>query len=191
MYYSGKDYDEVDEVALRLRIDYGHLDYYLDVIKLAKQLNIVLTKYSTLTDYQLKTISGSEELKDGLTIIKKARNGYEFYTYYNDKISTSRIRYTIAHEIKHVVFLEINPSKKEEALADHFAIYILAPPCLIMSKIAKGYDPSNIAYDFKISYEAAGYAYDAAISRLLYNKANLSDFEEEFIDKFDNNKKKT
>lgn len=49
MYHSGKDYRKVDEMALRLRIDYGHLDKCLDVFKLARQLNMVLIKYSSLT----------------------------------------------------------------------------------------------------------------------------------------------
>ena len=106
MYYKGEDYEKLDKMALRLRIDYGHLNSRLDVFKLAKQLNIVLIKYSSLNEKQLKVISDSEELKDGFTIIRKKKDEYEFYTFYNDQIGSARIRLTIAHEIKHVVFLE-------------------------------------------------------------------------------------
>lgn len=180
MYHKGEDYEKVDKMALRLRIDYGHLNRRLDVFKLAKQLNIVLIKYSSLNEKQLKVISDSEELKDGFTIIHKKNGNYEFYTFYNDQIGSARIRLTIAHEIKHIVFLESNPTEKEEDLANHFARYILAPTCLVMSYV-EHFSPMEITDDFDISYEAACNAYSAAESRIFCNKAKLCDYEKEFI----------
>lgn len=180
MYYSGKDYQRVDEMALRLRIDYCHFEKRLDVFKLAKQLNMILIKYSSLTDEQLEVITSKEELKDGFTIFKKKNGEYEFYTFYNDSIGDARIRLTIAHEIKHVVFLEENPTEKEEDLANHFARYILAPSCLVMPYIDR-IQVIKLVYDFDISYEAACNAYKSAKSRIYGNKSDLKDFEKEFI----------
>lgn len=57
MYHSGKDYQRVDEMALRLRIDYCHFEKRLDVFKLAEQLNMALIKYSSLTEKQLEVIT--------------------------------------------------------------------------------------------------------------------------------------
>lgn len=183
MYHSGKDYEKVDKMALRLRIDYNHFEKRLDVFKLAKQLNMVLIKYSSLSDEQLKTISGLEELNDGFTIIRKKKGNYEFYTFYNDQIGSARIRLTIAHEIKHVVFLEFNPSEKDEDLANHFARYILAPTCLVMPYIGC-FSQMEITDDFDISYEAACNAYNAAENRIIRNKTELGDYEKEFIAEF-------
>jgi hypothetical protein len=183
MYHSGKDYQEVDEMALRLRIDYCHFEKRLDVFGLAKQLNIILIKYSSLNKEQLEILMSKEELKDGFTIFKKKNGEYEFYTFYNDSIGDARIRMTIAHEIKHVVFLEENPTEKQENLADHFARYILAPTCLVMPYINKC-QIMELVYDFDISYEAACNAYKAANNRILGNKSDLEDFEKEFIAEF-------
>lgn len=180
MYCSGEDYQEVDEVALRLRMDYCHFEKRLDVFKLAKQLNMILIKYSSLTKEQLSAILSKEELKDGFTVIKKCNGEYKFYTFYNDSIGAARIRLTIAHEIKHVIFLETNPTEKEEALANHFARYILAPTCLVMRYVEK-YSPIELINDFDISFEAACNAYNHAERRLRYNKQELDDFEKEFI----------
>lgn len=47
-------------------------------------------------------------------------------------MSIERQRCTIAHEIKHVVYREDNPTEKEETLANHFARVLLAPSCLVM-----------------------------------------------------------
>ena len=185
MYHNGKDYEEVDKMASRLRIDYSHLEKRVDIFKLAKQLNMILIKYSSLTEEQLKTIAKSDELKDGFTIIKKVKSQYEFYTFYNDQIGTARIRLTIAHEIKHVVFLESNPSEKDEDLANHFARYILAPTCLVMPYIGK-FSPMEIIDDFDISFDAACNAYKAAKSRICSNKADLNDYENEFIVEYTN-----
>lgn len=185
MYHNGKDYQIVDEMALRLRIDYSHFEKRLDVFKLAKQLNMILIKYSSLNEEQLKVIKSNEELKDGFTIFKKENGEYKFYTFYNDSIGDARTRLTIAHEIKHVVFLEENPTEKEEDLANHFARYILAPSCLIMPYIGY-FSPMKLVYDFDISYEAAYNAYSSTENRITCNKNKLSLFEEEFIASFKN-----
>lgn len=183
MYHSGKDYQKVDEMALRLRIDYCHFEKRLDVFKLAKQLNMALIKYSSLTEKQLEVITSKEELRDGFTIFKMKNGEYEFYTFYNDSIGDARIRLTIVHEIKHVVFLEENPTEKDEDLANHFARYILAPTCLVMPYIDR-FQVMELVYDFDISYEAACNAYKSAESRIHGNKSALEDFEKEFIAEF-------
>lgn len=184
MYHSGKDYQEVDSMALRLRLDYGHLENYLDIFKLAKQLNIVLIKYSSLSKEQLKEISNYDELKDGFTVFKKKAGSYKFYTYYNDSKGDARIRLTIAHEIKHVVYLEEDPDEKQEDLANHFARYLLAPTCLVMPYIRKKLSAMEIASDFDISLEAAINSYVHACRRIDAKKDKLDDFEEEFMTQY-------
>ena len=88
MYCSGEDYQEVDEVALRLRMDYCHFEKRLDVFKLAEQLNMILIKYSSLTKEQLSAILSKEELKDGFTVIKKCNGEYKFYSRFNQGVVT-------------------------------------------------------------------------------------------------------
>lgn len=109
-----KDYEKVDSVALQLRIDYNHLKKSLDVFALAKQLNMVLIKYSSLGEEQLNKINEfSEILKDGFTIFREDERGeLKFYTFYNDSIGIARIRFTIAHEIKHASSWQLRKYRK-------------------------------------------------------------------------------
>lgn len=182
MRHSPKDYEKVDSVALQLRMDYGHLEKVLDVFKLAKDLDIVLIKYSALTEEQLNKIKEYDETKDGFTIFKMVDGELKFYTFYNDSASPYRIRSTIAHEIKHVVFLERDPTEKQEDLANHFARYILAPTCLVMPYVGRYLE--DIVSDFDISIEAAGNALSAATNRQLYGHDKLTDYEQLFISMF-------
>ena len=181
MKYSSKDYELIDNTALQVRLDYGYLEKTLDVFSLAKDLNMILIKYSSLTKEQLNQIKGYEETKDGFTIMRTVNGELKFYTCYNDNVGAYRIRFTIAHEKKHVVFLEKEPTDKQEDLANHFARYILAPTCLVMQYFGKL--PEDIMFDFDISYEAATNALSAAESRILCNCDKLSSVEKEFVGK--------
>lgn len=181
MYHSREDYQKVDEMAIRLRIDYNHLEKCLDVFKLAKQLNITLIKYSSLNKKQLDVIKSCSELEDACTFFCPNSDGsYSYYTYYNDLKGEARIRLTIAHEIKHVVFEEKNPTDKDEELANHFARYILAPTFLVMEYVNKQKIIQDIMFDFDISYEAALNAFRSADRRITKGKAKLEEFEKEF-----------
>ncbi len=82
MRHSGSDYAKVDKVALRLRVDYNHFDKCLDVFALAKQLNMVLIKYSSLSADARNQIMEHEETKDGY-IISYRHYGKAFW--YRDK----------------------------------------------------------------------------------------------------------
>lgn len=182
MYHEKTDYEKTDEVALRLRMDYSHFEKRLDIFQLATQLNVILIKYSSLSNNQLSKIN-SLKLNDGFTITRNGKSNNKIYTFYNDKIDNTRIRLTIAHEIKHVVFQEKSVNEKEEDLANHFARYILAPTCLVMPYV-KNSTPYEITQDFNISYEAACNAFKTAENRIAFNKGVLSDFEKEFVYKF-------
>ena len=105
MYCCGEDYQEVDEVALRLRMDYCHFEKRLDVFKLAEQLNMILIKYSSLTKEQLSAILSKEELKDGFTVIKKCNGEYKFYTFYKKICNNMLIRQWNIFKIYGIVLL--------------------------------------------------------------------------------------
>lgn len=182
MKHSPHEYDEIDEAALQIRLDYGFTDLSLDIFKLANCLGMTVTPYSELSKEQWRIINSNITLEDGFTIQRNENGVIKYYTFYNDSVSHSRQRFTIAHEIKHVVFNESEPDEKQEDMADHFARYILAPTCLVMKFACDS--PFNIASMFDISFEASENAYKAATHRIEYNRADLSETEEEFMSKF-------
>lgn len=181
MRYFSDDYRLIDKTAIELRIDYGFLEEKLDVFALAKKLNIHLIPYSYLSDEQKSKIGILEDfLKDGFTVMRCISGKWEFYTFYDDSVSKYRQRFTIAHEIKHVIFLEKEPNQKQEDLADHFARYLLAPSFLVMKYVHLS--PFDVSDSFDISFEAAMYALNGANNRIDYGYSKLEDYEEEYLE---------
>lgn len=79
--------------------------------------------------------------------------------YYNDLASFRRRRFSLAHELGHVVLGHKAPyTRLMEQEANYFAGQILAPPIAIhYSKCKNATDVSKI---FVMTHEAAGYAFD-------------------------------
>jgi len=181
MRYSSDDYRLIDKTAIELRIDYGFLEEKIDVFALAKRLNMHLIPYSYLSDEQKSKIGILEDfLKDGFTVMRCISGKWEFYTFYDDSVSKYRQRFTIAHEIKHVIFLEKELDQKQEDLADHFARYLLAPSFLVMKYVHLS--PFDVSDAFDISFEAAMYALNGANNRIDYSYSKLEDYEEEYLE---------
>jgi len=178
--HSSSDYELIDQIALQLRMDYGFLTESIDVFDLARKIGIVLTPYSKLKQKQLSEIKNKPELKDGFTIMSYENGVMKSFVFYNDNICLSRQRFTIAHEIKHVVFMEYHPNEKEEDLANHFARFILAPTCMVLKY--KDESPFEVASIFDISFEAACYALRTARNRFAYNDDKLRDYEILFLE---------
>ncbi len=178
--FSRNEYDHIDEIALRLRIDYGFLNSYLDVFDLAKQMNVSIVKYSSLNEEQMRYLSRNDELGDGFTIMREKENNYDFRIFYNDLADSCRIRFTIAHEIKHIVFIERNPTPDQEKMADHFARILLAPTCMVLR--AARFNCYSISKEFGLSFEAACNAYSSAKNRIMFfGESFLTNYEREFI----------
>lgn len=177
---TSEDYQKADEKAIQLLLDYSFLSFPIDVFALAKKLNIKLVKYSDLDSAKLNEILSNSKTRDGLTVIKKRIDGwYDFIVYYNDKSSKNRQRFTIAHEIKHVVYLELDPSDDDEALANHFARVLLLPPCVLLSLNTR--DMYSISEMFHISPEAAENALSALEERIRYHDYRLLRYEKNFL----------
>ena len=173
-------YEKLDEDALNLRMDYGFFGNYVDVFKLAECLGMILIPYSALTTEQLASIADID-IKDGFTIIRNKGDEKKYYTYYNDNSSTGRQRFTIAHEIKHVVYGEEGFNEEDEAFADHFARALLAPSCLVML-LLKDHNFSELLNLFGLSVDATRNAMSAANNRIRAKGMELKQYEIDYID---------
>ena len=180
--YSPTEYAQLDMDALALRIDYGFLDYQVDVFHLAEAMGIKLFPYSDLNDKQRSHLSEKIAIDDGFTISHSLPNGnYDFIIYFNDEIPIRRQRFTIAHEIKHIVYLELKPTEKDERLADHFARALLVPSCLVVY-LMENHNILELQEIFNVSLEAMSNALSAANNRVLSKGNILNQYEIDFLD---------
>lgn len=83
---------------------------------------------------------------------KLARNGI-WYIYFNAKTPKGRARFTLLHEIGHIVLGHLQESDIAEAEANFFAKFLIAPPVLINAINPNDY--LDVAKAFGLSNEAA------------------------------------
>ncbi len=99
---------------------------------------------------------------------KKSKNGFKFllddgegnetwYIYYNKDMPRGRVRFTILHEIGHIVLGHLQESDVAEAEANFFAKFAIAPPSLV--HLIRPSDYIDVALAFDLSGEGAFYSW--------------------------------
>ena len=177
------EFDVMDQLALQLRCDYNFYDKRIDIFDLAKKLRIKLIKYSSLSINQRDILENEFSIKDAFTIFNNKTIPKTTYLYYNDNQIRERIRFSMAHEIKHIICNESNPTSKDEMMAGHFARSLLVPSCILISENYQ--KASDVSRDFNISRQSAKYALKAAMNRFYFSKFQYSKLELEYIEKYE------
>ena len=175
--YSNNEYAKLDEMAISLRMDYGCYEYKLDVFQLVQKMCITLVPYSKISE-EKRNYLFEHNVNDGFTAI--GHGVWECIIYYNDEMPLPRQHFTIAHEIKHVLYCEKDPSQKDEELANHFARALLASSCLLFDYI-DNQNAAEVADRFGISNPAAKNALTALNSRVGAMGTQLKQYEIEYL----------
>lgn len=157
----------------------------IDCFEIARKLHYVLRPYSSLSPEEL--IDAYNEDPDGFSKVEmnSETEMYQYVIYYNDATGNEgRIRWTIFHEIGHIYRgHHDNPddsnSEIEEAEADLFAKYAIAPPPLI--RYLKITRPEEIQDTFCTSLEASFNIMDYFWKRVQYGPRNMESFEIQII----------
>ena len=102
--------------------------------------------------------------------------------YYNDEMPDRRIRFTIMHELGHIVLDHTEHSELAESEANYFAKYALAPPPLVHNLEIGDY--LELADKFDLSYECAYYSMQKYFKWRRYGSPELLDYEVDLISSF-------
>lgn len=178
-----KQYNKHVRLTLEVLRDYGFFRFPLDVFALAKKIGMNLIPYSSLTSGQRDVLYDKLEFGSGFTIIRR-NNGHTVYdTYYDDdEVQITRQRFTVAHEIKHVVAGDFNKKEltnNDEALADFFARSLLAPQSIVIWDHLES--PEEYVKRFNISRQSAKFCHEAVENRKFMCGEKLFDYEIEFL----------
>lgn len=143
------DYALINNKVLETFIRGNIKSFPFDCEYLIEELGYKIHKYSELSETKLNhcLLVSDESLKllDNI--------------YYNDDMPMTRIRFSLAHELGHIVLGHgdyLDPIKETEA--NYFASYFLAPRMVI--HYAKCKNQNDVAKLFRLSQEAAQYAFD-------------------------------
>ena len=136
-----KNYQQARDAAWQLLIDCGISSLPVSVSGICRRLGHPLYSYSNAAK-AIERLGLSEQCKrsDGFTLCQEDK----CYILYNDAQPTGRQRFTVAHELGHVVLSHVGegtytvrnrePSPSDdpaEVQANQFAARILAPACVL------------------------------------------------------------
>lgn len=143
-------------------------------------MGIILIKYSQLRKYDVNLLSNQYDLNDALTIIKKDEKGQVVnYLFYNDFMALVRQRFSISHEIWHIVNPGSEKCEYDEKTADHFARSLLVPKCILINE--KYDDYLRVSSEFDVSSDASNNALISAMKWSKHPNFDYTEKEKEFL----------
>lgn len=170
--YSCNNYDDVENAAESFR-----KDFYLsinqpisDLINILENLGIVIIQIENV-DEKFSDFDGFSEIVNGIPVIVLLKY-----------VDGARQRFTIAHELGHLVLNIKNKELDEEKICNKFAGALLMPKAAVIKEF--GNSRLNISYfeliafkkEYKVSMAAIIYRLKELdiISEYLYRKINIS-----------------
>ena len=167
-------YEEIRTAVADLIEDWGITTYPFSIWSLIRRMGIRTVQYSVLPS------SLREQLEEywplALTIYPPDFNPAKTIIFYNDGHMREQIRFTLAHELAHLVLMHPGTEKKiYEDEANIFANYLLVPAPLVLrdSKL----DAMSIHCDFQVSYGCANSARDRTYKRKMYGPVAETEYE--------------
>lgn len=171
-------YDEIREAVVNLIEDYGIRSYPFSVVDLIERIGIKLIKYSSLPNGVQSMLLALRP--NALTRIEIFQGTQSVTIFYNDAHPITRIRFTLAHELAHVVLGHINSDADQlEAEADIFANYLLGPAPIVIRDSCNSAEA--IMEDFNVGYKCARSIQDRTANRIRCGKP-MTEYEHVILD---------
>ena len=137
-------YRGIRDAAWQCLLDCGVKDLPVQASLVAAQLGVGLFAYGP--NREILRQSRLEALLEAMGFAYADPSG-RLMVFYNDETSLQQIRFTVAHELGHILLGHVGPStprgrllepsvQKLERAADSFAIRLLAPSCALWAKNA-------------------------------------------------------
>lgn len=158
-----KDYKTARDAAWRILLDCNVERLPVDLNLICKTLGVRTTSYqANLVLIQRRNLSEIVARSDGLTFFA----GDTPVIMYNETYTPERIRFTVAHELGHIVLGHVSPGgvttanrepnpqdNPQETAANQFAARLLAPACVLWGLDL--HTSEEIAQTCRISKQAA------------------------------------
>ncbi len=172
-------YEEIKNEVVNLFQQTGIDSAPVNVWFIAQQMGIRLIPFSSLPAIQQNAVNLLSN--GGLKFRMVNQYGDEKHCIiYDDSVPNGRIRFSILHEIGHIVLGHKQDSTIADAEADFFAKYAIAPPMLV--HLICPLDYKTLAQSFGLSEECAYNSMNYYIKWL--GIPNLSEYEYRLIDLF-------
>lgn len=189
---SYKDYQNARNVSWKILLDCGIDRLPVDLNVIRERLDVRIASYEDAkTLIQKRNLSVLTAQTDGLTFYA----GTESVILYSEACSPERIRFTIAHELGHIVLGHVAPGSittvnrelsprdsPQETAANRFAARLLAPACVLWGLDLHTAD--EIAAACRISKKAAQFRAERMKTLYARNKFLSSPLERKLYQRF-------
>ncbi|MDR1183329.1 MAG: ImmA/IrrE family metallo-endopeptidase [Coriobacteriales bacterium] len=165
--------EEIKRIIVEFLEDYEAVDYPLDLFRVFTRIGLPLIRYSDLPE-GIKAILVSV-YEDAFAITQHSPKGLQAIVFYNDMQPETRMRFSLAHELAHIILEHRGETPQLEREANYFAAYILAPHPLIMLWCKP--DSMEIMERFHVGFECARAANDSTRKRVQFGGSKLTDYE--------------
>lgn len=189
---SYKDYQNARNASWKILLDCGIDRLPVDLNVIRERLDVRIASYEDAkTLIQKRNLSVLTAQTDGLTFYA----GTESVILYSEACSPERIRFTIAHELGHIVLGHVAPGSittvnrelsprdsPQETAANRFAARLLAPACVLWGLDLHTAD--EIAAACRISKKAAQFRAERMKTLYARNKFLSSPLERKLYQRF-------
>lgn len=141
----------INSKILQVFIDRDIKTFPVDPFQLLESYNIKIYTYSELKEK-------NEALHDMCINYSDDAFRYEGIVCYNEQKTINRIRFSLAHELGHIVLGHLSDEKEKEVEANYFASNFLSPRMAIHYANCK--NVNDVAKIFKLSEQASRNAFD-------------------------------
>jgi len=170
---SDERYEEIKEEVVELYKELHITRFPVNAMDVCRKLGIELKSYNQFNAQTFTAIVRASD--DGMVF--KIDGKYKIF--YNPSKSVERIRSTIFHEIGHIKLKHLIHDEENEAEANFFASYFLAPAPLI-HYFNLGYE-QEIMDKFWITYSLASNAFDRYQKWLRFSGNTYTHYEADLI----------
>ncbi len=181
MKLSSQRYEQIKIEIANLLTDYDVKKAPLDVFGLAEKMKIKIVFASVILKKHLKKVDQYILFRYPQSYLYYDPDSQQLIVYIDDLgTKLQRQRFSLAHELMHIVLGHTEQNKKNEAEANFGATYLLAPTSLALTGIAKGelFNPAMVEEIFDVSAPEA-----EIIARYNSNRVSLSDLNEKDYEK--------
>lgn len=125
------DYSSIMRAAIETSLDFNFIQYPVSMERVLKTLHMRTVRYQELPMDLRRKVDNSDASTISLPD-KAAAGGFAIFVKDYPWIPGSRIRFSLAHELAHLVMPEYQNHPMDERACEFFAANFLAPTCLIL-----------------------------------------------------------
>lgn len=148
-----KAYAKIEMAVAKLFVELRIGSYPINPFEIIRRKGYVLRSYSDLS-IQKRNALKTKDL-DATSFYDPQLN--TFVIYYDETQSPERIRFTLMHEVGHIIMGHKEESDLARKMADYFSSYSLAPSPIMLQYNCEDY--IDVADIFGISYTCADYSF--------------------------------